>query len=125
MADLSMPQRQTYPSIRGSVSDQVGLLDLQLADELTLIMEPVAGGPGFELPATALDIEDINNVFLDENGNEVIANFDAAIDAGLSDDMDSLRGKLKIVWDTGAGLIQYAPQSGFVTIDITENVVEA
>src|SRR4051794_39602596 len=125
MTDLSMPQRQTYPSIRGRVADQAGVLPLDLADELTLYIEIVSGAL-FELPATSLDPEDPDSVFLDADGNEVGANFEAPIGAsGLSDDVTAaLRGKLQITWDAGASppLVQFAPRDGFMTFAITENV---
>lgn len=125
MTDLSMPQRQTFPHIRGRAEDQAGALPLDTADELTLYIE-IEGGALFELPATALDPDDPTSTFLDEDGNEVDANFEAPIGAsGISDDVvPALRGKLQITWDAGASppLIQFVPRDGFMTFAITENV---
>lgn len=124
MADLEMPQRQTYPSIRGRVSDENGdPLPLATADELTLLLE-VEGGDLFELPAVSLDPDDPGSAFT-LNGVVIGANFEAPIGAsGLSTDVVDLRGKLEIVWDalTTPPATQYAPQQGFISVSITENV---
>jgi hypothetical protein len=121
MADLTIPQRQTYPTIRGHVSDHVGLLPLDQADEITLLLE--AGADLFALPVTVIDPPET----FDLGGESVEANWEASIGAGATDDENIFRSKLKIVWDATATppLVQYAPQIGFIEIEVAENVVES
>jgi hypothetical protein len=124
--DLTMPQRQTYPAIRGRVEDQVGALPLADADSIDLLTEPIAGGTLIELPVTVLDPEDPDSIFTDVNGSEIAANWEAPIAVGFSDDLGQQRGKLKITWDSASTppRIQYAPKVGFIIFEITENVDE-
>lgn len=126
MPDLSMPQRQTYPHIRGRVEDQEGALDLSLADDLELFFEVDGTSPLFGLPAVALDPALPGSIFHDANGVEVAANFEAPIGtSGISNTVTpALRGKLKITWDATSTppLVQWAPKTGFISLAITENV---
>jgi hypothetical protein len=115
-----MPQRQTYPHIRGSASDEVDLLPLEDADDLELQLE-IVDGDLFVLPAVALNPTE--TFILDDV--EYQANFEAPIGAsGLSTDVTELRGKLKVTWDASATppLVQFVPQVGFITVSITENI---
>lgn len=119
-----MPQRQTYPAIRGRVADEVGVLDLSAAEELTLILELQGGGGDIiGLPATDLDPDDPGSQFI-HNGQTVGANWEAAIGSGLTDDVATFRAKLEIVWQAEPRLVQYAPKDGFIEIEVTENVPE-
>lgn len=124
MTDLTMPQRQTFPHIRGRAEDQAGALPLADAIDITLYVE-IKDGVLYELPATALDPDDPDSSFLDESGNEVAANFEAPIgSSGISDDVvAALRGKLQVTWGNGPpALIQFVPRDGFISLAITENV---
>lgn len=125
MPDLSIPQRQTFPYIRGQASDQNGPMPLLSAESLTLCIE-VIDGDLFELPASALDPTEPTSVFKDANGDDVGANFHAPIGlSGLTDDVTTaLRGKLQITWDSDATppLVEFVPSVGFMTFAITENV---
>lgn len=121
-AVLSIPARQTFPTIRGHVSDEEGILDLTTADELSLIIDDSATGV-YELPVTAIDPPESVMV----NNQAVLMNWEASIGAGATDDVTpEFKGKLKIVWDASATppAIQYCPQTGFIKIEVTVNVQE-
>lgn len=117
MADLTIPKGQTYPHIRGYVADEVGALPLDDADTLELVLENSTND------TLSLDVTAEDDTMI-VNGTELPVNFQADYSAtDLSDDETDWQAKLKITWS--AGLIQYAPKDGFITITITENVTEA
>lgn len=123
MPDLQIPQRQTFPAIRGSVSDEAGVMDLSSAT-LTLILNGPAGSPIILLPAE--DITPFETFEL--NGQTFQANFEAPLlgaDTAVATAI-VYQAKLKMVWDAGPPVAQqFAPQVGFMEIEIVENLVEA
>jgi hypothetical protein len=124
MADLQIPQRQTFPAIRGSVSDEVGLIDLSTALTISLILNGPGGTPVVLLPAVALDPTEPFTV----NGVTYEANWEAPLAGATSAVANEIlySAKLKIVWQTSPTLLQqFAPQVGFMQIEIVKNVVEA
>lgn len=124
MPDLQIPQRQTYPAIRGSVSDEVGLLPLATAEAIDLILNGPGGTPIVVLPAVAIDPPEEFTL----DGLTIQANWEAPLaGAGSAVATEILyRAKLKITWDsTPALLVQFAPQVDFMEIEIVENVVES
>jgi hypothetical protein len=123
MADLQIPQRQTFPAIRGSVADEDGLLDLGAAEDIDLILNGPGGTPIVILPVVVLDPPESFEV----DGTTYQANWEAPL-AGATTAVATevlYRGKLKIRWDTTPSLVQFAPQVDFFEIEIVENVVEA
>jgi hypothetical protein len=124
MPDLQIPQRQTFPAIRGSVSDEDGLLDLPTAESVDLILNGPGGTPIVELPCVVLDPPESFEV----DGVTFQANWEAPL-AGATTAVATevlYRGKLKIIWDSAPSLLQqFAPQVGFFEIEIVENVDEA
>jgi hypothetical protein len=124
MADLQIPQRQTFPAIRGSVSDEDGVLDLTTAESVDLILNGPGGTPIVELPVVVLDPPEsfeIDGVTYSANWEAPLAGASAAVATEVL-----YRGKLKIVWDSAPALLQqYAPQVGFFEIEIVENLDEA
>lgn len=123
MPDLQIPQRQTFPAIRGSVSDEVGLLPLATAETINLILNGPGGTPIVSLPCVAIDPPEEFLV----DGVSVLANWEAPL-AGATTAVATqilYRAKLKIIWDSTPTLLQqFAPQTGFIEIEIVENVVE-
>lgn len=124
MADLFIPQRQTYPAIRGSASGENGLLPLESAEDLTLIMNGPGGTPIVLLPALAIDPPEtfeLDGVTFQANWEAPLAGATAAVANEIV-----YRAKLKIIWDSSPTLLQqFAPQVGFMGIEIVENLVEA
>lgn len=117
MADLDIPQRQTRPAIRGYARDARGAIPLDEAQELTLLLQD--GVDLYALPVTAVDPEE-NTAIID--GEESPINWEAPIGAGMSDNLADFKGKLKAEFSDG---VQYIPQSGFITVTVSENVQEA
>lgn len=125
MPDLQIPQRQTYPAIRGSVSDQEGLLPTATAEDITLILNDTTRTTIVLLPAVAIDPPE---EFLDADGNAQMANWEAPIAGATAAVATEILydAKLKMVWATGPPLlVQFAPQVGFMQIEVVENLVEA
>lgn len=125
MPDLQIPQRQTYPAIRGSAADQVGLLPLMTAETITLILNGPGGTPIVLLPVVAVEPPES---FLDVNGVTHLANWEAPLDNATAAVANEViyNAKLKIVWQTSPTLLQqFAPQLGFMTIEVVQNLVEA
>jgi hypothetical protein len=124
MPDLQIPQRQTYPAIRGSVSDEVGLLPLITAETITLILNGPGGTPIVLLPAVALSPTQtfmVDGVSHEANWEAPLAGATVAVATQVI-----YKAKLKVVWDSSPSLLQqFAPQVGFMTIEIVENLVEA
>lgn len=123
MPDLQIPQRQTYPAIRGQARDEVGLLPLDTALDLDLILNGPGGTPVVLLPAVAVDPP---QAFL-VDGASYMANWEAPL-IGASAAVATkvlYRAKLKITWSTSPLAVQFAPQVGFMEIEIVENLVEA
>lgn len=123
MADLQIPQRQTYPAIRGSVSDEEGLLPLDTAIDLDLVLNGPGGTPVVILPVVAIDPPEAFTL----DGQSIMANWEAPL-AGASAAVATqilYRAKLKITWQTSPLLVQFAPQVDFMDIEIVENLVEA
>lgn len=123
MPDLQIPQRQTYPAIRGQARDEVGLLPLDTALDLDLILNGPGGTPVVLLPAVAVDPP---QAFL-VDGTSYLANWEAPL-IGASAAVATkvlYRAKLKITWSTSPLAVQFAPQVGFMEIEIVENLVEA
>jgi hypothetical protein len=126
MPDLQIPQRQTYPAIRFSVRDEVGLLDLTAAETVDLLLEDSVN-PGTHLvtlPVTALDPPENfigpDGVTHQANGEAPLGGAGPAVATKIS-----YRAKVKIVWSSGPPLLQqYAPQVGFLDIEVVENVAE-
>ena len=125
MPDLQIPARQTYPAIRGSVSDEVGLLDLTTADQIDLILNGPGGTPIVILPCAAVDPPE---AFLDAVGVQHMANWEAPLAGADTAVATSVLydGKLKITWQTTPDmLVQFAPQVEFMSIEVVTNLVEA
>lgn len=123
MPDLQIPQRQTFPAIRGSASDEVGLLPLDTAITIDLVLNGPGGTPIVVLPCVPIEPPETFTV----DGTSFLANWEAPLgSAGAAVATEVLyRAKLKIVWQTSPLLVQYAPQVDFMEIEIVENVVEA
>jgi hypothetical protein len=125
MPDLSIPQRQTFPAIRGSVADEEGLLPLITAESVDLILNGPNGTPIVILPCVVLDPPEdfeLDGVVMSANWEAPLAGATSAVAAEIS-----YTAKLKITWDStpGAVLQQFAPQVGFLEIEIVENLVES
>jgi hypothetical protein len=124
MPDLQIPQRQTFPAIRGSVRDADDLLPLITAETITLILNGPGGTPVVLLPCVVLNPPQEFEL----EGVPFMANWEAPL-AGASAAVATqilYRAKLKIIWDTSPSLLQqFAPQVGFMQIEIVENLVEA
>lgn len=124
MPDLQIPQRQTYPAIRGSAADADGLLPLPTAESVNLILNGPGGVPVVILPCTVIDPPET----FDVDGVSYMANWEAPL-AGASSAVATeilYLAKLKITWDSAPVLLQqFAPQVGFIQIEIVENLVES
>lgn len=124
MPDLQIPQRQTYPSIRGEARDEDGLLPLETAEDLDLILNGPNGTPVVILPVVAIDpVEtfEVDGVTYSANWEAPLAGASAAVANAIL-----YKAKLKITWDSSpALLVQFAPQVGFMEIEIVANLVEA
>lgn len=124
MPDLQIPQRQTFPAIRGSASDTIGLLPLATAESIDLVLNGPGGTPVVILPVVAITPPEEFEL----DGVPVMANWEAPL-AGATAAVATMvlyRAKLKITWDSTPALLQqFVPQVGFVEIEIVENVVEA
>jgi hypothetical protein len=123
MPDLQIPQRQTYPAIRGAVSDEQGLLPLATAQSIDLVLNGPGGTPVVHLPVVALDPPQQFMVA----GTTFMANWEAPLVGATTAVATEVlyRGKLKITWQTVPLMQQFAPQVDFIEIEIVENVVEA
>jgi hypothetical protein len=123
MPDLQIPQRQTYPAIRGLVRDEQGLLPLATADDIFLLLEGPGGTPLISLPVNALSPTE--TFFVD--GVSFQANWEAPL-VGATTAVATARlykAKLKIIWQAVPLLQQYAPQVDFIDIEIVTNVAES
>jgi hypothetical protein len=124
MPDLQIPQRQTFPAIRGSASDEQGLLPLATAESINLILNGPGGTPIVVLPCTVIDPTEPFEV----DGVTIPANWEAPL-AGATVAVATkvlYRAKLKITWDSAPVLLQqFVPQVRFMEIEIVDNVVEA
>src|SRR3954464_13984995 len=124
MPDLPIPQRQTFPAIRGSASDEIGLLPLATAEAINLILNGPGGTPVVILPVVVIDPPESFEV----DGVSIMANWEAPL-AGATAAVATkvlYRAKLKITWDSAPVLLQqFVPQVSFIEIEIVENVVEA
>jgi hypothetical protein len=126
MADLQIPQRQTYPAIRFGVSDEVGLLDLTAAETVDLLLES-ADNPGTHLVTLPVTPLEPPQNFIGPDGTTHQANGEAPLGGASAAvaNVINYRAKVKIVWSTGPPLlVQYAPQTGFLDIEVVENVAE-
>lgn len=127
MPDLEIPKGQTYPAILGRATDQRGPLPLIDADEIELILNESAGGTGLSAPVTGLDPNAPGAPTFMLDGELVTANWQADIPVSLSDEETAWdKGKMKIVWDAAATppLVQFVPQTGWITITVGPNVQE-
>jgi len=123
MPDLQIPQRQTFPAIRGSVGDEVGPLPLDTAISVDLILNGPGGTPVVILPCNVLNPTEeftIDGVVHEANWEAPLAGAEVAVATEVL-----YNAKLKITWMTTPDLLQqFAPQVGFIEIEIVENLVE-
>lgn len=124
MPDLQIPQRQTYPAIRGSATDEQGLIPIETAETLTLILNGPGGTPIVLLPVTAIDPPEEFTV----GGVTFLANWEAPL-AGATTAVATeiiYDAKLKIIWQATPDLLQqFVPQVGTKEIEVVANLVEA
>lgn len=123
MPDLQIPQRQTFPAIRGSVADEAGLLPLITAESVDLILNGPGGTPIVILPCVVLDPPqdfEIDGVVQQANWEAPLVGASAAVATARL-----YSAKLKITWDSSPLMQQFAPQVGFIEIEIVTNLVES
>jgi hypothetical protein len=123
MPDLQIPQRQTYPAIRGNVSNENGLLPLGTAEDISLLLNGPGGTPIVLLPVVVLSPTETFVI----DGVEFEANWEAPLagaEVAVANEILYL-AKLKIIWQSAPDLLQqFAPQVGFAEIEIVKNLVE-
>lgn len=110
MADLVLKRNDTYPYLRGKAEDSNGLLELDKADSLKIILKD--GATIIEGVAEVLeeDSEGMNWQYKWEAGDTALAG--------------EYKVELEITWDGGASppQIDTVPNNGYATVEIQEDL---